>query len=290
VSTVLTSQQKEAVVANLPLVEHIVNRVCATLPATFSRDDLVQTGIMGLISATMRYDPEHGAAFSTFAGRRIEGEVIDMLRRQDWAPRSVRSLQRRFKQAEGELATADRGHAQGNPSTQITARIAADLGVEIDDLNRLRHDINKARIDSLDRPVRTVSDDSGAPVPLSSSLLADETSLEQQIDDQELRGYLRAGVSYLPERHRIVIVGFFFEGRSMTELGEFLGVSQSRASQLKDEALKLLRSALEQVYEGENNEQDPGLTRRQQTFNETVATGKDWKERLDTGKGISVVG
>ena len=102
-STILTDEQRETVLANVPLVEHIVNRIASNLPATHSRDDLVQTGILGLISATVRYDPEMGAAFSTYAGRRIEGAIIDLLRRADWAPRSVRSRERRLSAAEGRV-------------------------------------------------------------------------------------------------------------------------------------------------------------------------------------------
>jgi RNA polymerase sigma factor for flagellar operon FliA len=103
-STILTDEQRETVLANVPLVEHIVNRIAANLPASHSRDDLVQTGILGLIAATVRYDPSLGAAFSTFAGRRIEGAVIDLLRRADWAPRSVRAMERRLSAAEERAA------------------------------------------------------------------------------------------------------------------------------------------------------------------------------------------
>lgn len=281
-STVLTEQQKKTVVANLALVEHIVNRVAANLPATYSRDDLVQTGTLGLISATVRYDPSAGTAFSTFAGRRIEGAIIDLLRQADWAPRSVRALERRLVAAEQR---ADQAGAIG--PAQVAQRLARDLGVEPEDIERLRGDIDRARIESLDRPVSGED----AAVPLASTVSNGRALTEETVADQEMIGYLRDGVALLPERHRIVVVGYYYEGKSMTELGALLGVTQSRASQLKDEALTLLRNGLDSVY-GEGDETVPGeaSSRRQRAFTESFASSREWRDRLTAGKGISVVG
>lgn len=270
-STVLTDEQREMVLANVPLVEHIVNRVAANLPANHSRDDLVQTGIMGLISATVRYDPGVGAAFSTYAGRRIEGAIIDLLRRNDWAPRSVRQGERRLNAAE-ERATVDH-------SATVT-ELARELNCTVAELHRLRNDIAKARLDSLDRPVR--SDDT--PIPLGATVPDDRRRAEDKVADDELVGYLRNGVALLPERHRTVIVGFFFEGRSVTELGALLGVTQSRASQLKDEAIRMLREGLRQAYgdgDGAADERRASpptpLTARQRAYAEAVASSRPWE-------------
>lgn len=266
------------VLANVPLVEHIVNRIASGLPSSHSRDDLVQTGIVGLISATVRFDPGNGAAFSTFAGRRIEGAIIDMLRQADWAPRSVRALERRLTAME-----------QGR-STELslpTAQLSKELGVDHQQLESLRQDIVKARLDSLDRPVAT---DGGAALPLSATIVDHGEQVEQSLDDQELVGYLRDGVTLLPDRHRVVIVGYFFEGRTMTELGTFLGVTQSRASQLKDEALKMLRVALAEVYRDGPASTFEQSTKRQRSFNESLAGSRPWRDRLAAGEGISVSG
>jgi RNA polymerase sigma factor for flagellar operon FliA len=278
VSTILTDEQRAMVLAHVPLVEHIVNRVAANLPASHSRDDLVQTGIMGLITATVRFDPEKGTAFSTFAGRRIEGAVIDMLRRADWAPRSVRSMERR-------LATAE-DHRTAVQSASVT-RLSHELGCDPEEIHRLRRDIAKARIDSLDRPVG--NDDTA--VPLSATIIDERDRAEEIVDQQELIGYLRDGIALLPERHRIVVVGYYFEGRSITELGALLGVSQPRASQIKDEALKLLRKGIQGVYRepGTSFDDDP-LSNQQRSFVESVAGSRPWRDRLTAGKGISVIG
>lgn len=277
--TVLTEMQREMVVANLALVEHIVNRVGATLPSTYARDDLVQTGILGLISATVRFDPANGTAFSTFAGRRIEGAIIDMLRQGDWAPRSVRSQERRLSAASGTVAST-----QGRPEAVTAQRLCRELGMTPQQLDRIRADIDKARVDSLDRPVNT----DGAVIPLASTVFDPGIPVEDNVDNAEMIGYLRDGVALLPERHRMVVVGFFFEGRSMTELGELLGVTQSRASQLKDEAIRMLRAGLDQVY-GDRPTAEPPPTSRQKRFNEALASSRPWRDRIAAGHGFSAV-
>ncbi len=278
-STILTDEQRAMVLANIPLVEHIVNRVAANLPASHSRDDLVQTGIMGLIAATVRFDPEQGTAFSTYAGRRIEGAVIDMLRRADWAPRSVRSMERKLAKAE-DLRSV--------PQSASVERLSRELGCDPQEIHQLRRDIAKARVDSLDRPVGR--DD--ATVPLSATIIDERDRAEEIVDQQELIGYLRDGIALLPERHRMVVVGYYFEGRSITELGSLLGVSQPRASQIKDEALKLLRKGIQGVYRDPtaNDDGGPPLSSQQQSFVESVADSRPWRDRLAAGKGISVVG
>lgn len=282
-STVLTDEQRATVLANVPLVEHIVNRVSANLPASHSREDLVQTGILGLITATIRFDPSRGAAFSTFAGRRIEGAVIDLLRSADWAPRSVRSMERRLATAE------DRRSALQTASVE---RLSRELGCDPEEIHRLRKDIARARLDSLDRPVGA----DGTTVPLSATIVDDGERPEELVDEHELLGYLRDGVALLPERHRIVVIGYYFEGRSMTDLGALLGVSQPRASQLKEEALGLLRKGLQGVYREAGGAGSAGtdppaaLSNRQRTFVDSVASSRPWRDRLAAGKGISVSG
>ena len=276
-STILTDEQREMVLANVPLVEHIVNRVAINLPASHSRDDLVQTGIMGLITATIRFDPDNGSAFSTFAGRRIEGAIIDMLRSADWAPRSVRAMERRMNKAEESNSTLH--------SASVEA-LSNELGCEPEQVHQLRKDIAKARLDSLDRPVGGED----AVVPLSSTVIDSRNGAEEILDQQEMVGYLRDGVALLPERHRMVVIGYYFEGRSITDLGALLGVTQSRASQIKDEALKLLRDGINEVYRDPVVEPESHLTGRQQLFADSVASSRPWRERVDIGKGVSVSG
>ncbi len=277
---VLTSEQRERVLANLPLVEHIVNRVASRMPASHSRDDLVQAGTIGLIGAAVRYRADQGTPFGVFAGRRIEGEIIDQLRRSDWAPRSVRHLQRR-------LATAEDGRGPaGLPSRD---QLSETLGLDPGQIDQLRRDIAQAQLDSLDRPVV----DDGHSVPLSSTLVDTDRAPDDRLDDQELLGYLRSGIRLLPERHRFVIVGYFFEGLPMTEIGAALGVTQSRASQIKDEALRMLRAGLDRAYGEAPPPTEPPRgrgTARQRRFGELLVSSQDWRQRMDQGEGICLPG
>ncbi|MEM9131571.1 MAG: sigma-70 family RNA polymerase sigma factor [Actinomycetota bacterium] len=277
-STVLTEAQRKQVVDNVPLVEHIVNRVSAGLPSGFSRDDLVQNGILGLISATLRFDPEQGVAFSSFAGRRIEGAIIDSLRRADWAPRSVRAYERRINQAE---VTPD--------GVKASVRdLARELGIEPGEVARVKADVARSRLDSLDRPVAT----DGDAQPLSATVSDGITNVEDSVGDQEMIGYLRRGIALLPERQRVIIVGYFFQGRTMTELGQLLGVTQSRASQLKDDALRMLRAGMSEVdYDLPPDPKGPQrLTGRERAFTAAMTDAGTLGGRLDDGRGVSVVG
>lgn len=228
----LTVDEERLVEENLPLVQHIVNRMTQRFPATFSRDDLVQAGALGLTEAATRFDPDRGYAFSTFAGRRIEGAVLDALRSDDWAARSVRRSERRMvRTAEALAATLGR-----EPMDQ---ELSAAMKMELDDLHKLKADLARTRVESLHGSRRPgIADDEVREIDVA----ADDGAAS--LEERELQSRLRAAVELLPERHRMVIVGYFLDGRSMTELGRVLGVTQSRASQLKREALAMMRSGM----------------------------------------------
>lgn len=265
----LTAAQQDTIVRNIPLVEHIVNRLMQRFPATHDRDDLVQIGIMGLIEAATRFDPAHGVAFSTFGGRRIEGSILDHLRRNDWAPRSVRAAERQLHHAETELTA--RGGAR--PDAQ---QLASALGIDAAQIHQLRSRIATAAIDSIDRP--TLQDDGATSL---SDTLADHgaAGVESALDERELHAYLREAIALLPERHRLVIVGHFLEGRTMTELGQFLGVTQSRASQLKEDALRLMRQGLQaQYHDAELDPVIPRRTAREHEYTEKLSAAW-WRRR-----------
>ncbi len=269
----LSSEQREMVERNIPLVEHIVTRMTTRYPSNYSRDDLVQTGLIGLIEASTRFDPSMGVAFSTFAGRRIEGAVIDMLRRDDWAPRSVRALERRVEAAEQALISEVR-------RVPSPTELGSAVGVPEDVLRRLRDDINRASLDSLDRMVNPMDGDRSLGENLADLM---SLSIDEELDLRELKGFVRDAISLLPEGHRLVVVGYFLEGRSMTELGAFLGITQSRASQIKEESLTILRNAINAQY-AEKLEEPTGLkARRQAAFSALVANASTWRQRLEPG-------
>lgn len=265
----LTPEQQAIVERNIALVHHIVTRMTQNFPSADQRDDLVQAGLVGLIEATQRFDPDRGFSFSTFAGRRIEGAVLDLLRRADWAPRSVRRNERQLLDAEGQL-TASLGR---RPSA---GEVGDALGTDEGHVHSLRADVAQARVASLFSRGRAGDDDSmigDLDIPAGSA-----TPEPEDLEHKEMLGYLRDGISLLPERHRTVIIGHFLEGQSMTELGELLGVTQSRASQLKSEALTMLKGGLEASLV----EDEPGepTSARQSAYNDAVASQSSWRERL----------
>ncbi len=254
---------------NIALVHHIVSRMTENFPAAVQRDDMVQAGLVGLIEATQRFDADRGFSFSTFAGRRIEGAVLDLLRRADWAPRSVRRNERQLHEMEAGM-TAQLGRRP------TAAELGDAMGTGPDHVHNLRADVAKARLNPL--VVRAKGDDGDndmTDLDLAATDIPDTLDLEHQ----ELMGYLRDGISLLPERHRIVIVGHFLEGRSMTELGELLGVTQSRASQLKSEALGMLKSGIDVSLDGVEPQRSP--TARQASFNEALSGASTWRERVE---------
>jgi RNA polymerase sigma factor for flagellar operon FliA len=220
---------RELVQGNIPLVEHIVNRVAVRFPRGVDRDELVQVAMVGLVEAARRFDASRGFAFSTYAGRRIEGAILDSLRSACWAPRSVRANQRQIDAAERTL----QARLQRSASEE---ELAAELGVEVEQLAAWRASVARGVVVSLDEQRASRSTDS----------LADtRPSTEDLIERRELRDRVRACIGMLPERHRYVIVGHLLEDRPMHELADQLGVTRSRASQLKSEAINLLRSAVD---------------------------------------------
>lgn len=220
---------RDLIQRNLPLVEHIVNRVSARFPRGVERDELVQAAMVGLIEAARRFDPRRGVAFSTFAGRRIEGSILDGMRASCWTPRTVRSHQREI--ATAELRLQDRLGRRANE-----LELADELGVSLDELAARRASVERGVVVSLDaeRPTRIVD-----------TIIDTRPSTEDLIERREMRARVRACLGLLPDRHRYVVVGHLLEGRPMHELADQLGVTRSRASQLKSEAINLLRLAVD---------------------------------------------
>ena len=219
---------RELVHGNIPLVEHIVNRVAVRFPRSVDRDELVQVAMVGLVEASRRFDASRGFAFSTYAGRRIEGAILDSLRSACWAPRSVRANQRQIDAAERTL----QARLQRSATEE---ELAAELGVEVEELAAWRASAARGVVVSLDEQRARSTD----------SLADTRPSTEDLIERRELRDRVRACIGTLPERHRYVIVGHLLEDRPMHELADQLGVTRSRASQLKSEAINLLRSAVD---------------------------------------------
>lgn len=264
-----------AVEANLPLVKHIVFQVAVHFPRHVDREELARAGALGLIEAAHRYDADRGVPFERFAAQRIRGAILDAVRSADWAPRSLRNSARRLDSTRQQLAS-DLGRAP------TAAEVAAALGVTADELARLQARIHRAVVLALDEHVASEEEEDLT----LGDVLVDRTSLEpsEELETRELHAYLRDAIKLLPERHRLVIVGYFLEGRTSQELARFLGVTESRISQLRSEALEMLKDGISAQYDGTATA--PGavkgrVARRKAAYAAAIATRTAWRDRLD---------
>ena len=198
---------------HLPLVQYVVSEVAHRVPNHVSRSDLVSAGMLGLAQAARSFDPERGIAFDRFASTRIRGALLDELRGRDWASRSVRSRARGLQATQEEL-TNRLGRA---PKPEEVART---LGVAPETVHKLVDDVHRATVLNYDSLV--VEGDA------ESFIASNDDGPEDTLLDRERKAYLMDAVGALPERLRRVVIGYFFEERSMQDLADELGVSESR--------------------------------------------------------------
>ena len=262
--------------ANLPLVKHVVYQVAVHFPRHVDREELARAGALGLVEAARRYDEDRGVPFERFAAQRIRGAILDSVRAADWAPRSVRLLARRLESAEQQLAS-ELGRL---PEIDETAKA---LGVSKDELAKLRDRLFRSVVLALDHETNTDTDEDLTLVDILSDQNAVEPS--EELETRELHNYLRDAVKLLPERQRLVIVGYFLEGKTSRELARFLGVTESRVSQLRSEALRNLKLGIEAQYDGNSDDYDAPVGRvakRQAAYVDKIGDASQWRNRLDS--------
>jgi RNA polymerase sigma factor FliA len=272
----LPEDQGAVIEAHLPLVRHIVFQVAVHFPRHVDREELARAGALGLVEAARRYDEARGVPFQRFAAQRIRGAILDAVRAADWAPRSVRTLARTMERTSQQLAS-DLGRAP------TTAEMAEAMSTTPEQLSRLQERINRSVVLTLDHHVG--GDDDG-PTTLGDTV-TDTANLEpsEALEQRELHAYLRDAVGLLPERHRAVIVGYFLEGTSSADLARYLGVTESRVSQLRSEGVTMLREGINAQYDPDGTAADPNesarTARRKATFAAAVGETTNWKDRLD---------
>jgi RNA polymerase sigma factor for flagellar operon FliA len=219
-----------------PLVKYVAGRLGSGLPAHVDEGDLVSYGLLGLIGAIERYDPGRDIKFETYAISRIKGAIIDELRALDWVPRSVRSRAREIERAISEIE-AKTGTA---PTDE---QIAAKLGISVDELEESLTDIGRSSIAALDE-LWSVSGE-GDQISLMDTI-EDETGPrpETALDQTETREALADAIARLPEREKLVVTLYYYEELTLREIGEVLGVTESRVSQLHTKAILRLKARL----------------------------------------------
>jgi RNA polymerase sigma factor FliA len=271
VTTYTEKELHQLIEQHLPLVRHVVFQVAVHFPRHVDREELATAGALGLVEAARRFDETRGVPFDRFAAQRIRGAILDAVRAADWAPRSVRTLARRLESVEQKLAT-DLGRV---PSLSETA---AALDMKIEELTKLQDRMFRSVVLALEYEVS----DSDEDLTLVD-VLSDESTLEpsEELEVRELHSYLRDAVKLLPDRHRLVIVGYFLEGRKSQDLAELLGVTESRISQLRSEALVMLRDGIEAQYaEGDDEDATGRVARRKAGYADAIGDASHWHDRL----------
>jgi RNA polymerase sigma factor for flagellar operon FliA len=226
-------------------VKYVAGRMGSGLPAHVEEADLISYGLIGLISAIERFDLEREIKFETYAITRIKGAIIDELRSLDWVPRSVRAKAREIERANAKLEN----RLQRAPTDE---EMAGELGIEVDEFQESLLQISNSTVVALDE-LWTVSDASGDQVSLLDTLQdPDAPDPSQALDATEVKDRLADAIARLPEREKLVIALYYYENLTLREIGEVLGVTESRISQLHTKAVLRLKSRLQ----GDNLNED----------------------------------
>jgi RNA polymerase sigma factor for flagellar operon FliA len=220
-----------------PLVKYVAGRLGSGLPAHVDDEDLVSYGLLGLIGAIERYEPDRDVKFETYAIARIRGAIIDELRALDWVPRSVRSRARDIERAIAELeARLGRG-----PTDE---ELAQKLGLTDEELDSSLSEIARSSIAALDE-LWTIAGSSGDQVALIDTIEDPEAPDPQgALSQTEQREAIADAIARLPEREKLVVTLYYYEELTLREIGEVLGVTESRVSQLHTKAVLRLKARL----------------------------------------------
>jgi RNA polymerase sigma factor for flagellar operon FliA len=229
--------RERLVVAYSPLVKYVAGRMASGLPAHVDEADLISYGLVGLINAIERFELEREIKFETYAITRIKGAIIDELRSLDWVPRSVRARARQIERANAKLEH----QLQRAPNDE---EMAAELGVTVQEFQDSLLQISNSTIAALDE-LWTVSDASGDQVSLLDTIEDPGAPDPARVMDQtDLKDRVADAIARLPEREKLVVALYYYENLTLREIGEVLGVTESRISQLHTKAVLRLRSRL----------------------------------------------
>ncbi|MCG8670933.1 MAG: RNA polymerase sigma factor FliA [Pseudomonadales bacterium] len=221
----------ELIERHADLVKRIAHHMMGRMPASVSVEDLIQAGMIGLIDASKKFDQSKGASFETYAGIRVRGAMIDELRKGEWAPRSVHRNSRAIQDA---IQVVE--HRTGRDATD--REVAEELGVELDDYYSMLQDTMATKLFSIDE---MLSPDEQIDKGVND---LDRSNPFEGMQKDSLRQHLANAITELPEREQLVLSLYYDEELNLKEIGEVLGVSESRVSQLHSQAAQRLRARL----------------------------------------------
>lgn len=232
--------REQLIVQYVHLVKYVAGRLAMSLPPYVDSDDLYSYGIFGLINAVERFDHLRGIKFETYAITRIKGAILDGLRSMDWVPSSLRQ---RAKEVEEAYARVE--NRLGRSATD--EEVAAELGVDLASFQKLIKDMSRTRLLSLDELWQTGDGDDGEFA--LKDLVGDENAEDpfESVMVTEIKGALADAIELLPEKEKLVISLYYYEGLTAKEISQIMGLSVSRISQLHSKAILRLRGRLNKV-------------------------------------------
>ncbi len=220
----------DMVTSHANLVKRIAFHMMNRLPPSVQAEDLIQAGMIGLIEAARHYDPSQGASFETYAGIRVRGAMLDEIRRSDWTPRSVHRKAR-------EAAEALRRLEQGSGQDARDEEVAGELGITVKEYQQILTESTSARVFSFDQP----DENTGETISLPQ---ANVDSPEEAFQTKAFKAALAHTIKNLPERESLVMSLYYDDELNLREIGEILGVSESRVCQIHGQAMVRLRARL----------------------------------------------
>jgi RNA polymerase sigma factor for flagellar operon FliA len=234
--------KEQIVLEHTPLIRYSVNRIAVRLPSHIDLDDLHNTGVIGLMDAIQKYDPEKNCKFNTSAEFRINGAILDQLRSLDWVPRSVRQKSRRLERAYGEVE-------QRLGRTASEDEVADSLGLQIEKFHELLNQVRGISLVNLEEIRGTNSD--GDRTGTYADIVEDVNSENPfaSLKLTEMKTVVADTIGALPEKERLVVSLYYYEDLNMKETGGILGITESRVCQIHTKAVLRLRAKLKNILE-----------------------------------------
>ena len=224
----------DLVVKYLPLIKYVVSRMAVTPPQGLDYEDILSFGVFGLLDAIDKFDPSKGFVFQTYAIPRIRGAILDELRKCDWYSRSAREKVQKLNKTM-EKILRDKGEIRDE-------WIMAEMGIDQDEYYEIQDLASRGYITPLDDP--PPPDD--GEVSIEATLADDRESIEDRMDEEVERQELADALAQLPDRERTMLSLYYYEGLNLKEIGQVLGVTESRVSQIHGKALSMLRAIMKE--------------------------------------------
>ncbi len=234
--------KEQIVLEHTPLIRYIVNRIAVRLPSHIDLDDLHNTGVIGLMDAIEKYDPEKNCKFKTYAEFRIKGAILDQLRSLDWVPRSVRQKSRRLERAFGEVE-----QRLGRSASED--EVADSLGLQIEKFHELINQVRGISLVNLEeiRGANSDGDRTGTYADIVEDVHSENPFASLKLS--EMKRMIATTIATLPEKERLVISLYYYEDLNMKEIGGILGITESRVCQIHTKAALRLRGKLKGLFD-----------------------------------------